>query len=366
MMSCVRRAGLGLVLSLGLIGPAQAEGLEVVAELGLDAPPGNIAITPDGRMFLSLHAFYGPEFRVVELFEDGSTQPYPDEDWATPPDAAGVGLNNVLGLRADATGVVWFLDNAGNGQPGRLVGWDTTTEQLHRIYPFPEASVPEGAFLNDFAIDRTEGVAYIADTGNVLGGDPKPALVILDLETGQSRRILEGHVTQAAEDIDLVVDGQTAAIDGMPVRVGADSITLHPSGRWLYFGPLTGTTLYVIDTRALRDFDLPEAEIAADIERYGVKPLSDGITVDSAGNVYITDITTNAIGVVDPEGGYRILHQDATLLSWPDGFAYGPDDFIYATVNQLHRSPVLAGDLQAEPPFYIVRFEPLDHGTWGR
>ena len=39
--------------------------LEVVAEL--QQAPGNITLTPDGRMIISLHQFYGPELRVAEV-----------------------------------------------------------------------------------------------------------------------------------------------------------------------------------------------------------------------------------------------------------------------------------------------------------
>lgn len=56
-------------------------GLEVVARFG-DCPD-NPAVTPDGRLILSLHPFaYGDPspYHVVEVLEDGSTQPFPNED----------------------------------------------------------------------------------------------------------------------------------------------------------------------------------------------------------------------------------------------------------------------------------------------
>ena len=68
--------------------------LEVAARL--DDRPGNPAVTPDGRLILSLHPFPFGEpspYRVVEVLEDGSPQPFPNEDRSTAPNEAGVGLN---------------------------------------------------------------------------------------------------------------------------------------------------------------------------------------------------------------------------------------------------------------------------------
>ena len=87
--------------SLIMAGPVLAGGLETYLEFPKDVPPGNLAIAPDGRMFMSVHEFYGPELRVVEVMADGSTKPYPTEDWARAPQKDGDGLRGVLGLRAD-------------------------------------------------------------------------------------------------------------------------------------------------------------------------------------------------------------------------------------------------------------------------
>src|SRR5689334_25231471 len=49
--------------------------LEVVAEL--DHPPGNIAVSPGGRVFLSLHPAGDPPMKVVEPI-GGKPVAYPD------------------------------------------------------------------------------------------------------------------------------------------------------------------------------------------------------------------------------------------------------------------------------------------------
>jgi sugar lactone lactonase YvrE len=76
------------------------------------------------------------------------------------------------------------------------------------------------------------------------------------------------------------------------------------------------------------------------MERYGEKPPCDGISIDDAGNVYVTDVENNAVGVTSPDGSYRVLASDDGHLSWPDGFSFGPDGHLYVAVSQLHRSAV--------------------------
>ncbi|NBD31458.1 MAG: hypothetical protein GVY17_00395 [Cyanobacteria bacterium] len=338
------------------------EALDVVAEFPKAHPPGNIAVTPDQRLIMSQHQFYGTEFKVVEVLSDGSVRPFPNAEWSSAPDENGVGLNNVLGIRADGNGIVWILDNPGEGGSGRLVGWETRRDELHRIIYLAPPVIPENTFLNDFAVDLYHNAIYIADTA----GEENAALIVVDLDTGQARRVLEGHPSMTPEEIPMVIDGETVTLNGEPARVGVNPITIDPSNEWVYYGPMSGQSLYRIRTQDLLDSSQSSQELALKVERFGDKPISDGITIDGGGNVYITDITNNAIGVVTPEGDYRVLYQDEAL-SWTDGFGFGPDNQIYVTVNQLHRSPPLnQGADEARPPFYLLRFPALDAGVVGR
>ncbi len=355
--------GLGMV-AVPIFGTfAQDPGLEVVAEFGAENPPGNIAVTPDGRIIMSQHPFYGPDWRVVEVMPDGSVAPFPNEAWAGPMDANGIGLVGPLGLRSDPQGVIWMLDRTpAEGQAGRIVAWDTESDSLHRIIYLAPPVIRPDSFLNDLAVDPVNNAVYITDTA----GDHS-ALLVVDLTTGLARRVLDGHETMRPEDIDMVIDGRTVTLGGAPARVGANPITVDPTYSWVYYAPMNGTSLYRLPARDLADPSLTDEDLATRVERYGDKPISDGITVDGGGNVYITAITDNAVGATLPAGGYETLHQDDTLLSWADGMAFGPDNHVYVTVNQLHRSPPLNdGEDASVPPYYIVRFPALTSGTPGR
>lgn len=338
--------------------------LEIVAEFSAEHPPGNIAITPEGRIMISQHQFYGAPWRVVELLSDNSVEPFPNLAWSSQPNNQGVGLNSVLGLRSDENGVVWMLDRSdGNGQPGKIVGWDTENNELYQVVYLPQPIIPESPFLNDLAVDLDHNAIYLTDTAS--GEDS--ALIVVDLTTGFSRRVLEGDASTRPEDIPMIIDERIINLAGEPARIGANPITIDPNNEWVYYAPMTGTSLYRIATSDLLDPDLSPEELSSRVERYGDKPICDGITVDGAGNVYITSITDNAIGVVDQTGQYQTLYQDEQLLSWADGMAFSPDNYIYATVNQLQNSPPLNnGNDDVTASFYVVRFPALASGKVGR
>lgn len=336
--------------------------LEVVATL--EQGPGNVAVTPEGRVIVSLHQFYAPEVRVAEL-RDGKLVPFPTERWARAPGPDGVGLNAVLGIRADRDGIVWMLDNG--GEVPRVVAWDSRADKLHRVIPVPAPATRPGSLHNDLAVDKGRGKLYLAD----VGGDTGPAIVVVDLGTGGSRRVLAGHPSTAAEDAPMVIGGREVTLGegaaAKPARIGLNPITIDPAEEWVYFGAMHGRTLWRVRAADLADPALSAEELGRRVQRYGDKPLSDGISVDAAGHVYVTDVVNDAIGVTGPSGRYRVYAQDPDRLSWPDGISAGPDGWMYATVNRLHRSAVLnGGKAEAGPPFYVVRFRSVGEAVVGR
>jgi sugar lactone lactonase YvrE len=332
-----------------------AHALEVVAEL--DQGPGNITVTPDGEIIVSLHQFYKPELRVATVGDDGQLTPF----------AAAANLNSVLGLQADANGVVWLLDNAmRNGTPRRLVGWHATGDRLVADIDLTGVTT-DRSFLNDLAVDTGRRTVYIADPA----GNTDAAIIVVDTASGAARRVLEGHESVMAEAIDLVIDATPVRIraeDGSEIRprVGINPIALDRSGEWLYYGPMHGRSLYRVRSADLRNRELSAEVLASRVERWADKPICDGISLDAAGNIYLGDLASNAIGVIGPDRHYRVLIADPRL-SWVDAFSYGPDGYLYTVANQLHRSAVLNGGVAAtRPPYLILRFRPLATGTIGR
>lgn len=328
--------------------------LHIVAEL--TTGPGNITVTPQGRIIISMHQFFNPDFTVAEVSNDGGLTPFPNAEWAQGSDET-MSLDSVLGIQSDSKGVIWMLDNGlRSGYVPKLVAWDSVNNHLHRIIHLPEPVSTELSFVNDLAVDENHQAIYIAD--------PAPgelaALIVVDLKTGYARRVLQGHKSVVAEDIDLVIEGEQVLLqrdDGRTVkpRIGVNPIVLDGKAQWLYFAPMSGTSMYRIATEDLINLKLSEQTLAARVQRYSDKPVCDGVTMDKAGVLYISDIAHAAIGTIGRDSQYHILKQDVRL-SWPDAFSFGPKGWLYVVANQLHKTPLFnAGKLQARPPFYIFK-----------
>ncbi|QKT04518.1 hypothetical protein HUS23_12230 [Ectothiorhodospiraceae bacterium 2226] len=357
---------LGLVVALVVpLGAAQAAELERWAEV--DVAPGNITVSERGHVLISLHQFFEPNVRVAEVAADGRLTPFPNPLWARGVSQAGEGVDTVLGIQA-AGDLVWMLDNGmRGGQTPRLVAWDLERDALAHAIELPPPATVEGSFVNDLAVDVEAGYVYIADPA----GGSDAALIAVEIETGEARRLLQGHASVVPEDVDLLIEGEPVQVrrpDGslQRPRVGVNPIALDADGEWVYFGPMHGLSLYRVRAADLRDTGLDDEALAERVERYADKPISDGISIDTAGNIYVTDLAGSAIGVIDAQRRYRVLAADARLL-WPDALSYAPDGHMYVVANQLHRSARLnAGEDVSEPPFAIFRFRPLAEGMVGR
>ena len=372
------RPNIVIVICLALLfaliaGQSFAVDLEVVARL--DVGPGNITVTPDNRIILSLHPFYSNNDRVVELRKDGKLVPFPDKSWNQGNTRNnGSAFDSVLGIQCDTNGVVWMLDTGlRNLSEQKLVGWDTVNNRLHKVVnlipPKPETKIalPETAFLNDLAVDPNNRVCYISHSGGVKNS----AIVVVDLETGTSRYVLQGHKSVQPEEISLVMEHRKLNFTlpdfgKLPILIGVNPIALDASNEWLYYGPMNGKSMYRIRTADLRNANLTSSELADRVERYSYKPICDGISIDNGGNIYISDLGANAIGVITPDRRYKELIQDASI-SWPESFSFGPDGYLYFVASQLHRSaPLNNGKEAAKAPFYVFRIKGLAPGVVGR
>ncbi|MDZ4829057.1 MAG: L-dopachrome tautomerase-related protein [Phycisphaerae bacterium] len=352
-----------------------AEGLELVR--GFDETPGNVAITPEGRVFMSMHPFGNPKARVIEVLAEGGTRPYPTPTWSSAVGANGVGIQSIIGIKSDAEGVLWMLD-AGNlnepgGSPPKLVAWDTKVDRLVRVIHLPPPASRASSFLQDFVIDAAHDAIYIADSGIGAGFEKTtPAIVVVYLKTGVSRRILENaECVRGDLSGTMTIDGkqlQVAGADGklMAPVVGINPIALDGKGEWVYFGAMHGTTMWKVRAADLANPGLNNEAFVERIEKAGPKPPSDGIAVDTADNIYVTDVMKHAIGVLEANGTYRVLIQDPRL-QWPDGITAGPDGHFYVVANQLNRHAALNGGVdEMKAPFVLLRFKPLAPAIVGR
>lgn len=333
----------------------------------LETGPGNVTATASGRIIMSQHQFYQPQYTVVE-YKDQTLVPFPNKEMVSADSTAAFKLDSVLGIRSDNNGIVWMLDNGMRSKvTPKLVGWNTRTDKLQRLIYLPEPTAPKDAFVNDFALDTNHNHAFISDPA----GGANAALIVVNLSTGAARRVLEGHRSVVPENVDLIIDNvpiQVKTPSGELVRphIGVNPITEDLANEWVYFGPMHGLSLYRIKAADLIDESLTAEALARRVERYSDKPISDGISIDKNNNIYLGDLANNAIGVIDPNRKYRQLAQ-CPRLSWVDSFSFGADGQLYAVVNRLHRSAMLnGGDDQSKPPYFLLKVKALAAGLPGR
>jgi sugar lactone lactonase YvrE len=322
-----------------------ATAIETVADL--DYPPGNIAVAANGRVFFTLHPDGKPPAQVHELVA-GKPVPYP---------AGFADYQTVLALRIDQQHRLWALDYAGygRGQP-RLLAFDLeTNREVHR-YDFPSDVAGFLSMLNDFQVSPDGQTIYIAEASPIR---QMPAIIVYDVATRTSRRLLDGHSSLRPQGYVIQAPGRDMIILGFyTLHIGIDTIALDRQGEWLYYGPVNGARLYRIATSQLRDASLSAQRLAAGVEDFGPKPISDGASTDAAGAVYLTDPEHSAVLALGPDRVLRTLVKDPKLR-WPDGLSFGPDGWLYVTCSALqHVLFVSDATMRANAPYQIHRFRP--------
>src|SRR5436305_10635216 len=104
-----------------------ASALEVVADL--DYPPGNIAVSKTGRIFLTLHPDGDPPLQLAELV-NGRPVPFPSAEFQRAEEGT-PHFQSLLSVRLDREARPWTLDFAryARGQP-RIPASDTESPQI--------------------------------------------------------------------------------------------------------------------------------------------------------------------------------------------------------------------------------------------
>jgi sugar lactone lactonase YvrE len=314
--------------------------LKLVADLPF--PPGNIAISAEERIFFTYHPEGFPPYNLVELVNG---QPQELKFKSDSP----ITIQTVLSIRIDQQNRLWILDYAdhGQGQP-QLIAIDLHTMRVVHHHAFSSDIAGLGSHLNDFQVDKTGTHIYIADA-SILALNP--AIIVYDIAEKRARRLLEDHNSVTADDYIPVVEGQKMLIFGVfAIRPGVDSIALDRKGEWLYFAPVTDEQLHRVRVSDLNNASLSSDELGERVTPFANKTMSDGITSDNAGNIYISDLEHSAITRLNPNGKLETLVRDKKLR-WPDGFSFGPNGWLYVTSSALQ-------DVIMKPDQYIAEKGP--------
>ena len=207
-------------------------------------------------------------------------------------------------------------------------GVDSAAPEL--VYYFPDSILTPGSYLNDFRIDIATGNAYITDSG-------EGALIVTNLYSGESRRLLDGHPSCMSEGTRIEIDGIEWSFGGVLPDVHSDGIALTPDGEWLYWHALTGNTLYRIPTLALVDDTLSGEDVESAIEEVCSTGPVDGMIFSADGSLYLTLLNESGIGYMPAGFNSVALLVSDTLMKWPDTFTVEPGGSeLWVTVSRLH------------------------------
>lgn len=328
---------------------------EVVA---LDFPPGNVAVSRAGRVFVNYHPFaQARRFADATVFEviDGRLVPFPDPSFQDR-------YQGVFGMTVDDHDRLWMTEPASlDHERTRVLAFDLATNALVFEHAFPPG---QAKFAQDLRVSPDGRTVVLADTG--LFAFTPASLLVLDVESKTHRTVLEGVPETSPQDwfIRTPFGKHALAFGLVTFRVGVDGIAFSPSGRTLAFATMSHDTLYEVPTAALLDPALAPADLRAKVRAVGRKPQSDGIAFDAKGNVLITDVENGGIARVDPvDGSLTTLVKDERVV-WADGVAVDPggrvlftDSAIPVYIDPLARPPSLEALTKARP-YRVWRFTP--------
>lgn len=332
------------------------DSIQIVAEL--PEPPGNIAVSHDGRIFCTYHAEGRPETKVWELI-NGKPVAFPNEQWQSNKNGE-VYLDAIFNIRIDAKNRLWTLDHGQNGfkQP-RLLCFDINTKQLVTQIDIPKNICGIGSYIQDMNIDTACEKIYIADL-SAFG--KSPAIVIVDIATKKCRRVLEKHTSVMAEGKYSVVNKGREMKPVGPLyyfHPSVDPIAIDRKNEWLYYGPMSGNWMYRVSIADINNENLSAEALAAKVEQYAKKPQCDGITMDNADNIYITSIEDGAMAVIDSARNIKTIAKHPEMR-WPDGLSFGPDGYVYVADSDIPDVMMKSKKhMKTNAPYYIFKFKGL-------
>lgn len=328
---------------------------EVVA---YSEPIGHIAVSASGRLFFTVHPESRPKGNRLLEYVDGAAVPFPDV-------ASQLDLfDTVLGVVVDQQDRLWTIDHGNHGlRTPRLLAFDLPSGKLIHDERFGSDIAPAGSLLSDLQVSADGKTIIIADASY---WRKRPALIVYDVESGSARRVLENETSVSAEPYIIHSQGRDMTFLGgmIALRGGVDGLALDSD--WLYFGAISGSGLYRARLADLRNNELPALQLARRVERYSSKPLSNGISIDAAGNVFVTDIEHNAVFVVGTDREPTTLIK-SELIRWPEALSFGPDGELYVADSALSELILQSREhVQASQPFRIFRVQVNAGGAPGQ
>ncbi|MDP9292337.1 MAG: major royal jelly family protein [Verrucomicrobiota bacterium] len=317
-----------------------------------------VAVSKSGRVFVNFPKWSDDHSISVGEIKEGKPVPYPNEEW----NKAGEAKSHfvcVQSVYVDDADDLWILDPASPKFEGvvkdgpKLLRVNLTTNEIAQTIRFDDEIAPAKSYLNDVRVDTKSGYAFITESG-------EGSLVVVNLKTGKSRRVLVGHSSTKAEpEMQLTVEGRELVDEktGKTPQFNADGIALDPRSDALYYHALTGHSLYRIKTAFLTDENISDSELVSKVEKVMTTPAPDGMLIGKDGSVYLACIEQNAVARYEPGPNKFTTIVTDQKLRWPDSMSWGPDEMLYVTASQIQNMPRFNGGKDARTePYKVYKF----------
>lgn len=351
-------SSLSLALSLMFTGQAYAQSGDLaVAAVSQEANWNAVAPLSDSSLFAAAPRWTGSKGSQLTYIDTyGKQHAWPDKKWNswTAGSSAENRFININAIRLIGS-QLWVVDTGapefgGTPLPGgaKLVVIDVKTKKVSKIYAFDSGVAGKHSYVDDLRINGKH--AYLTDAGWA-------GLIVLDLETGKSRRVLSDSPSTKAGDKAIRLDGKIVLTpDGGILKVNADPLELSPDNQWLYYGPLNGP-MYRIPTRALDDSSLDKAALEKLVEVWFDMPPAGGTAMAKDGTFYYSDLAENALKRRLPDGKTETVIQDPSL-HWVDAPVIDENNVIWLPVPQIDRVGLFQnGKNMTQWPVQVLKFD---------
>ncbi len=333
---------------------------ELEEVLSYPEPIGNVAVSQDGRVFFTVHPESRPQGNKLLEWVKGAAVPYPNG--SVQPHL----LGTVLGLAIDRQNRLWTIDSGNHGfGTARLLAFDLGSGDLVHDHKFQADMAPIGSFLQDLQISADGETVVIADASF---WRKSPAIIVYNVSSRSARRVLEAHPSVSAENylIRNTLKDMSFLNGLVSLRGGVDGIAFDTDNEWLYYGAISNSNLYRVPVRDLLDRNLPARLLADQVELVTRKPLSDGLSADIDGNIYVTDVEHGAVFIVDRDGDLQTL-LTSPRVRWADSLSFGPDGWLYLADSAIPDQVLQTREhIDSQGPYFVFRFRPGHAGIPGQ
>ncbi|MBG6112114.1 sugar lactone lactonase YvrE [Flavobacterium sp. CG_9.10] len=293
-----------------------------------------VTVSSTGRIFVNFPRWRkGVKNSVVEITKDNQKLPYPNKEWNSWEIGSAVENQKFIGVQSVIAfeNKLYVLDTR-NPLFGtvldapRLFVFNLSDNKLEKTYLLQKDSYYPNSYINDLRVDKKNNKIYCTDSG-------RAGLIVLDITSGKSTRVLNNHFSTKAEQSYLTFNNKK-----WENTVNSDGIALDTKNDLLYFHALTGYSLYSVSTKVLANANNKEVEKSVKLVAKTSAP--DGMILDENGTLYFADLENNKIMYRKQDGSIHIL-VEGDKIKWADTFSIFNND-LYFTNSRINE---VTGDI---------------------